>query len=116
VKKIAKNVAQTIFLSKLICNLHFRKRWRKVLGYFCDIQITAQSKQSSIGRNFTQSGHPARNVVSMSYILEYIQLAGKAPGLPDGIFSSQKCQFGEFLVGLAIEDVGMFYIWSIGKI
>jgi hypothetical protein len=29
--------------------------------------------------------------------------------LPDGIFSNQKSQFGEILVGLAMEDVGIFY-------
>jgi hypothetical protein len=30
-------------------------------------------------------------------------------GLPDGIFSNQKSQFGDFLEGLRIENVGMFY-------
>jgi hypothetical protein len=30
-------------------------------------------------------------------------------GLPDGIFSNQKSQFGENLEGLALENVGMFY-------
>jgi hypothetical protein len=29
-------------------------------------------------------------------------------GLPDGIFSNQKSQFGLILEGLAIEDVGIF--------
>jgi hypothetical protein len=33
---------------------------------------------------------------------------GSEPGLPDGIFSSQKYQFGEFLEGLKIENVGIF--------
>jgi hypothetical protein len=28
------------------------------LGYLCNFQETAQSKQSPIGRKFTQSGHP----------------------------------------------------------
>jgi hypothetical protein len=31
------------------------------------------------------------------------------PGLPDGIFSNQKSQFGKILKGLAMEDVGIFY-------
>jgi hypothetical protein len=30
-------------------------------------------------------------------------------GLPDGIFSNQKSQFGSISVGLAVEDVGIFY-------
>jgi hypothetical protein len=35
-------------------------------------------------------------------------------GLPDGIFSNRKAHFGEILEGLAIEDVGTFFvIWSI---
>jgi hypothetical protein len=29
-------------------------------------------------------------------------------GLPDGIFSNQKSQFGKILEGLAMEDVGIF--------
>jgi hypothetical protein len=29
--------------------------------------------------------------------------------LPDGSFSNQKSKFGKILVGLAIEDVGIFY-------
>jgi hypothetical protein len=28
------------------------------MGYFCNFQKTAQSKQSPIGRKFAQSGHP----------------------------------------------------------
>jgi hypothetical protein len=31
------------------------------------------------------------------------------PGLPDGIFSNQKSQFGYKLEGLAMEDFGIFY-------
>jgi hypothetical protein len=35
-------------------------------------------------------------------------------GLPDGIFSNQKSQFGKLLEGLAMEDVGIFIaIWYI---
>jgi hypothetical protein len=30
------------------------------------------------------------------------------PGLPDGIFSNQKCQFGVILEGLGMEKVGIF--------
>jgi hypothetical protein len=30
-------------------------------------------------------------------------------GLPDGIFSNQKSQFGKVLEGLAMEDVSLFY-------
>jgi hypothetical protein len=32
------------------------------------------------------------------------------PGLPDGIFSNQKSQFGLILEALAMEDVGIFYV------
>jgi hypothetical protein len=31
-------------------------------------------------------------------------------GLPDGLFSNQKSQFGYILEGLAMEDVGIFYV------
>jgi hypothetical protein len=30
--------------------------------------------------------------------------------LPDGIFSNQKSRFGQILEGLAMEDVGVFYV------
>jgi hypothetical protein len=30
-------------------------------------------------------------------------------GLPDGIFSNQKSQYGYILEGLAMENVGIFY-------
>jgi hypothetical protein len=32
------------------------------VGHFCNIQETAQSKQSPIGLKFAQSGHPARDI------------------------------------------------------
>jgi hypothetical protein len=31
-------------------------------------------------------------------------------GLPDGIFSNQKYQFWSFLEGIAIENIGIFYV------
>jgi hypothetical protein len=31
-------------------------------------------------------------------------------GLPDGLFSNQKYQFGKILEGLAMENVGIFYV------
>jgi hypothetical protein len=31
------------------------------------------------------------------------------PGLPDGIFFTQKFQFGSILEGLAMEDIGKCY-------
>jgi hypothetical protein len=34
-------------------------------------------------------------------------------GLPDGIFSDLKSQFGKILEGHAIEDVGIFYEHSV---
>jgi hypothetical protein len=37
-----------------------------------------------------------------------------SPGLPDGLFSNQKSQFGQFLEGLRLENVDIFYgIWNI---
>jgi hypothetical protein len=48
------------------------------------------------------------------------------PGLPDGLFSNQKSQFGLILQGLAMENLGIFYdhlvyftaigniLWSFG--
>jgi hypothetical protein len=46
---------------------------------------------------------------------------GFQAGLPDGLFSNQKSQFGYILEGLAMENLGLFYdhlvyfitIWSI---
>jgi hypothetical protein len=35
-------------------------------------------------------------------------------GLPDGIFSSQKSQFGPILKGLTTEDVGMHILLPFG--
>jgi hypothetical protein len=49
-------------------------------------------------------------------------------GLPDGIFSDQKSQFGQILEGLRIENVGICYghwayftaiwciLWQFGKV
>jgi hypothetical protein len=54
-----KNVAQNIFLSKLMHMLKSWIKWPKNVGYFCNFHVTAQSKQSHIGRKFAQSGHPA---------------------------------------------------------
>jgi hypothetical protein len=31
------------------------------------------------------------------------------PGLPDGLFSNQKSQFGQILDGLRMKNAGMFY-------
>jgi hypothetical protein len=46
---------------------------------------------------------------------------GTIPGLPDGLFSNQKSQFGQSLEGLGLENVDIFYghvdyypdIWDI---
>jgi hypothetical protein len=38
-----------------------------------------------------------------------INLVGTHPGLPDGLFSNQKYQFGYILGGLAMENLGVFY-------
>jgi hypothetical protein len=32
------------------------------------------------------------------------------PGLPDGLFSNQKSQFGQILDGLRLENVDIFYV------
>jgi hypothetical protein len=32
----------------------------------------------------------------------------EVPGLPDGLFSNQKSQFGQILEGLAKENLGIF--------
>jgi hypothetical protein len=34
---------------------------------------------------------------------------GSGPGLPDGLFSNQKYQFGSILEGLRLENVDIFY-------
>jgi hypothetical protein len=49
------------------------------------------------------------------------QIAAHDPGLPDGLFSNQKSQFGSILEGLRFENVDIFYghleyfkdIWDI---
>jgi hypothetical protein len=38
-----------------------------------------------------------------------LPLWGSEAGLPDGIFSNQKFQFGLIVEGLAMEDVGLCY-------
>jgi hypothetical protein len=35
-------------------------------------------------------------------------------GLPDGLFSNQKSQFGQILEGLKMEKAGIF-LWSFGR-
>jgi hypothetical protein len=37
----------------------------------------------------------------------------RAPGLPDGLVSNQKSQFGYILEGLAMDDTGIFYSNSV---
>jgi hypothetical protein len=34
------------------------------------------------------------------------------PGLPDGIFSNRKSQFGSILEGLRLENIGMYILWQ----
>jgi hypothetical protein len=36
-------------------------------------------------------------------------LGDNSPGLPDGLFSNQKYQFGQILQGLRLENVYIFY-------
>jgi hypothetical protein len=33
----------------------------------------------------------------------------RTPGLPDGLFSNQKSQFGKKILGLRLENVAIFY-------
>jgi hypothetical protein len=39
--------------------------------------------------------------------------ATELSGLPDGIFSNQKSQFGQFLDCLAMKDVGKLYVYLV---
>jgi hypothetical protein len=39
---------------------------------------------------------------------------GLEAGLPDGIISNQKSQFGSISEGLAMEDVCMYTFWPFG--
>jgi hypothetical protein len=34
-------------------------------------------------------------------------------GMPDGLFSNQKSNLGEILEGLAMENVGIFYVYFV---
>jgi hypothetical protein len=54
------------------------------------------------------SQHQIDDVYRNKKIMSVSQLMG--PGLPDGLFSDQKSQFGYILEGLAMEDFGVFYI------
>jgi hypothetical protein len=48
-----------------------------------------------------------------SRIIQTWNVAGHDPcgsGLPDGIFSNQKSKVGQILEGLAMENVGQFYV------
>jgi hypothetical protein len=49
--KNAQNIAQSIFLPKLMLNLYCGKEWSKNVGYFCNFQKTAQIKQLPNGQN-----------------------------------------------------------------
>jgi hypothetical protein len=39
--------------------------------------------------------------------------SGPQAGLPDGIFSKQKSQFGKIFYSLTLDDVGIFYRHSV---
>jgi hypothetical protein len=57
------------------------------------------------------------------WALEFVLEIAWLSGLPDGIISNQKSQFGYILEGLRMENVGTFYahleyvidIWSFGN-
>jgi hypothetical protein len=49
------------------------------------LKNTAQCEQPPNGQKFAQSGHPVSFSISGPPVL---------PGLPDGLFSNQKSQFG----------------------
>jgi hypothetical protein len=53
-QKAAQDVAQTIFLIKIVIYL---LRWEKVATTFCNLLQTSQSKQSHNRRKFAQSDH-----------------------------------------------------------
>jgi hypothetical protein len=61
-KKIAQNVAQSIFLAKMN-GLNCGKEWPKNVGYFCNFPKTAQSKQSLYVPKFAHSGHTGRHQI-----------------------------------------------------
>jgi hypothetical protein len=48
--------------------LHHIIKKPKLLGFFCNFQVIAQSKYSPIGRKFAQSGHPVDRVVDKKRI------------------------------------------------
>jgi hypothetical protein len=50
----------------------------------------------------------SRFIFETSYLAIIVSLRSVL-GLPGGIFSNQKSQFGQILEGLAMEDVGIFY-------
>jgi hypothetical protein len=57
-EKFAQNVAQPVFLLKLIHRFYRGTKKLHNLGFFCNFQKTVQSKQSPNSRKFAQSGHP----------------------------------------------------------
>jgi hypothetical protein len=50
--------------------------------------------------------------VLLCNVTDHLLNTGKS-GLPDGFFSNQKSQFVLILEGLAMEDVGIFYVHSV---
>jgi hypothetical protein len=79
-------------------------------------------------QKFGQSGHPAfsphrdsrmkktLDIHFRTFIFprSYFSSSALGPGLPDGLFSNQKSEFGSILERLAIENLGIFLaIWYI---
>jgi hypothetical protein len=58
-----------------------------------------------------------KNGLWISFLLingRFFSIFQPKTGLPDGLFSSQKSKFGQILEGLAMKDVGIVYIWTLG--
>jgi hypothetical protein len=81
-RKIAHNVTQPIFVKSNTCSM-LRNTLPKILGYFCNLKKTAQSKQSHIGRKYAQSGHPVRGNEDGWHRLEVAEFPFTPAGLPD---------------------------------
>jgi hypothetical protein len=81
--------------------------------------MTASSRrpfQATIGRVRSRSWKKTAKKFQ-----EFFLVASSDPGLPDGLFSNQKYQFGKILDGLGLKNIDIFYghldfftdIWDI---
>jgi hypothetical protein len=82
-----------------IANIHFKN--------FHFFRKSRAKEDSQVGRVYALAYTGASMVLLPGYV-------DRTSGLPDGIFSNQKSQFGKILEGLGMENFNILYIWPFG--